>query len=165
PSLHSLTGDVFIGTQLEIDSGKRDVDSWFLELSIPLLDNLELQTAVRNEKYSTGQSSTDPKYGLVYTPFDRLTLRASAGTSFIAPTLDQLTGPESCGLSNVSVAFSTIAAFTANGSHGNQNLLPESADTKSFGFELYIFEGMTLATDWSETVFTDRIVSSSTSAI
>ena len=165
PSLHSLTGDVFIGTQLEIDSGKRHVDSWFLELSVPLLDNLELQTAVRNEKYSTGQSSTDPKYGLVYTPFDRLTLRASAGTSFIAPTLDQLNAPESCGLTNVSDPFSTFAAFTANCSQGNPNLVPESADTMSFGFELDLIEGMTLAIDWSETDFTDRIVSSTTSDV
>jgi iron complex outermembrane receptor protein len=165
PSLHSLTGDVFIGTKLIPTSDQRTVDSLFMELSLPLLDNLELQAAVRNEDYSTGQSSTDPKYGLVYTPFDFLTLRASMGSSFVAPSLTQLNSPESCGLTNVSDPFTTFAAFTANCSRGNPNLVPESADTKSVGFELDLIEGMRLQIDWSETDFTDRIVTSTTSDV
>jgi len=134
PSLHSLTGDVFIGTRLFPNSDGRSVDAYFVELSAPLLSNLELQLAARDESYSTGQSSTDPKYGLVYTPFDSLTLRASAGSSFIAPTLNQLNAPQSCGLTNVSDPFTTFAAFTANCSQGNPNLVPESADTLALGF-------------------------------
>jgi outer membrane receptor protein involved in Fe transport len=165
PSLHSLTGDVFIGAQLFPNSDGRHVDSYFAELSVPILDNLEAQLAVRNEKYSTGQSSTDPKYGLVYTPFEVLTLRASAGTSFIAPSLNQLNAPQSCGLTNVSDPFTSFAAFTANCSQGNANLVPESADTMSVGFELEIIEDLNLSIDWSETDFTDRIVSSTTSDV
>ncbi len=165
PSLHSLTGDVFIGSQLFPTSDGRHVDSYFLELSLPVLDNLEVSAAIRNEKYSTGQSSTDPKYGIVYTPIDRLTLRASMGTSFIAPTLDQLNAPESCGLTNVSDPFTTFAAFTANCSRGNPNLVPESADTLSVGFELDLIEDMKISIDWSETDFTDRIVSSTTADV
>ena len=165
PSLHSLTGDVFIGTKLVPTSDQRTVDSLFMELSLPLLDNLELSGAIRNEDYSTGQSSTDPKYGLVYTPFDFLTLRASAGSSFIAPSLTQLNAPESCGLTNVSDPFTTFAAFTANCSKGNAALVPESADTLSFGFELDLIEGMRLQIDWSETDFIDRIVTSTTSDV
>lgn len=165
PSIHSLTGDVFIGTQLAPTSDGRTVDAYFVELSAPLLSNLELQMAVRDESYSTGQSSTDPKYGLVYTPFDRLTLRASAGSSFIAPSLNQLNAPESCGLTNVSDPFTTFAAFTANCSRGNPNLVPESADTLSFGFDLDLIEGMSLAMDYSETDFVDRIVSSTTADV
>ncbi|MEZ5527920.1 MAG: TonB-dependent receptor [Gammaproteobacteria bacterium] len=165
PSLHSLTGDVFIGAQLFPNSDGRSVDAYFMEASLPLLSNLELQLAVRDESYSTGQSSTDPKYGLVYTPFDRLTLRASGGSSFIAPTLSQLNDPESCGLTNVADPFTSFAAFTANCSAGNPNLVPESADTLSFGFELEIIEDLTLSLDWSETDFTDRIVSSTTNDV
>lgn len=165
PSLHSLTGDVFIGAQLFPNSDGRSVDAYFMEASLPLLSNLELQLAVRDESYSTGQSSTDPKYGLVYTPFDRLTLRASGGSSFIAPTLSQLNDPESCGLTNVADPFTSFAAFTANCSKGNPNLVPESADTLSFGFELEIIEDLTLSLDWSETDFTDRIVSSTTNDV
>lgn len=165
PSLHSLTGDVFIGAQLFPNSDGRSVDAYFMEASLPILDNLELQLAVRDESYSTGQSSTDPKYGIVYTPIDRLTLRASKGSSFIAPTLSQLNDPESCGLTNVADPFTSFAAFTANCSRGNPNLVPESADTLSVGFELDLIEGMTLSIDYSETDFTDRIVTSTTNDV
>ncbi|MDO8909074.1 MAG: TonB-dependent receptor [Pseudohongiella sp.] len=162
PSLHSLTGDVFIGTQLFPNSDGRSVDAYFIELSAPILSNLELQLAVRDESYSTGQSSTDPKYGIVYSPLDRLTLRASAGSSFIAPSLSQLNAPQSCGLTNVSDPFTTFAAFTANCSQGNPNLVPESADTLSYGFDLDLIEGMSISIDYSETDFVDRIISSTT---
>lgn len=165
PSLHSLTGDVFIGTQLYPNSDGRSVDAYFGELSLPVFNNLEFQVAVRNEKYSTGQSSTDPKYGFVYTPLDYLTLRASAGSSFIAPSLTQLNQPESCGLTNVSDPFTTFAAFTANCSQGNPDLVPESADTLSVGIDLDLIEGMRLSLDWSETDFTDRIVTSTTADV
>jgi iron complex outermembrane receptor protein len=162
PSLHSLTGDVFIGTRLFPTSDGRSVDAYFVEVSAPLLSNLELQLAVRDESYSSGQGSTDPKYGLVYTPMDRLTLRASAGSSFIAPSLNQLNAPQSCGLTNVSDPFTTFAAFTANCSQGNPNLVPESADTLSMGFDLDLIENMSVSIDYSETDFVDRIISSTT---
>lgn len=165
PSLHSLTGDVFIGSQLFPTSDGRTVDAYFMEASLPLLDNLELSLAIRDESYSTGQSSTDPKYGIVYTPFDRLTLRASAGSSFIAPSLGQLNSPESCGLTNVADPFTSFAAFTANCSSGNPNLVPESADTLSVGFELDLIEGMSLSVNYGKTDFTDRIVGSTTNDV
>lgn len=165
PTFHSLVGDAFIGTRLYPNSGTRDVDAYFVELSAPVLSNMELQVALRDESYSTGQSSTDPKYGLVYTPFDWLSLRASAGSSFIAPTLEQLNAPESCGLTNVSDPFTTFAAFTANCSRGNPDLIPESADTLAFGFDLDLIEGMRLSVDYSETDFQDRIVTSTTADV
>lgn len=165
PSLHSLTGDVFIGNQLFPNSDGRSVDAYFTEFAFPILDNLELQAAVRNEKYSTGQSSTDPKYGLVYIPTDWLTLRATGGTSFIAPTLNQLNAPQACGLTNVADPFTTFAAFTGNCAQGNPALVPESADTLGVGFTLSPIQGLSIDVDWSETDFDDRIVSSTTADI
>lgn len=165
PSYDRLTGDTFIGNQLQPFSAAVDVDAYFAELSLPLLDNLELQVAVRNEKYSTGYDSTDPKYGLVYTPFDRLTLRASMGTSFIAPTLDQRFGQQDCGLSNISDLFTSFAAFTASCLEGNAGLTPETADTMSLGFELDLIEGMSISLDYSETDFEDRIITYGTTDV
>lgn len=165
PSLHSLTGDVFIGNQLYPVRDGRTVDAYFAEFALPVLDNLEFQVAVRDEEYSTGQSSTDPKYGVVYIPTNWLTLRATKGTSFIAPSLNQLNSPQSCGLTNVADPFTTFAAFTANCSQGNPALVPESADTQSFGFSLSPMDGMSIDIDWSETDFVDRIVSSTTADI
>ncbi|MEX0618372.1 MAG: TonB-dependent receptor [Pseudohongiellaceae bacterium] len=160
PTSYQQQNDQWIGSQALPNHGGRYSDSYFAELSVPLLNNVELQLAVRNEDYSTGQSSTDPKYGIVYSPFNNLTLRATKGTSFIAPTLNQLNSPQVCGLQNIADPFSTYAAFTSSCSQGNPNLVPESADTISAGFDWDIINGMRLSLTYSETDFTDRIVSS-----
>ena len=72
-----------------ITSGSREVDAYFAEFSVPVLSNLELELAVRREEFSTGQSATTPKYGLTYAATDWLTLRATQGDAFIAPSLDE----------------------------------------------------------------------------
>ena len=165
PAPFQLKNDQWIGAQQFINDGGRSVDAFFLEFAVPLLDNLELQLAVRNEDYSTGQSSTDPKYGVVYSPFDFLSFRASAGTAFIAPSLNDLTAPQACGLANIADPFTEFAAFTSSCRSGNPNLTPESADTLSYGFDWDIIDGMRLSVTYSETDFTDRIVSSNSQDI
>lgn len=160
PAAYEIRGDAWIGAQEFPNSGSRSSDSWFAELALPILNNLEVQVAVRNEDYSTGQSSTDPKYGITYAPFDSLVLRATMGTSFIAPSLGQLQSPQLCGLNNVADPFSTYAAFTSSCTQGNPDLVPESADTLSAGFDWDIIDGMRLSLTYSETDFSDRIVTS-----
>jgi hypothetical protein len=157
PASFRSSGDAFLGSQVLPDSGGRTVNASFLELAFPILDNLELSAAVREEKYSTGQSSTDPKYGIVYSPFQNLTLRASGGTSFIAPSLGQLTAPEGCGLNSVNDPIGTFATYALTCSQGNRRLTPETADTLSYGFDWDIIDGMRLSVTYSETDFTDRI--------
>ncbi len=159
PAAFRVQNDQWIGARSLPRHGGRQVDSYFAELALPLLTNLDIQLAVRNEDYSTGQSSTDPKYGITYRPFNNLTLRATMGTSFIAPSLNQLTAPQSCGLNNVADRFTAYAAFTSACSQGNPNLVPESADTISAGFDWDILDGMRLSLTYSETDFVDRIVS------
>ena len=63
-------------------------------MAFPVLDNLEVTVASRDERYSTGQSSTDPKFGVTYAPTEWLTFRATKGTAFIAPSLNDLNAPE-----------------------------------------------------------------------
>lgn len=55
----------------------------------PGLERLQFSLAARSERYSDFGSSFDPKLGLAWSPVNVLTLRASAGTSFKAPTLSQ----------------------------------------------------------------------------
>jgi iron complex outermembrane receptor protein len=151
--------DAFNGSRGFDTTYKRNTRSVFSELSLPLLDNVEVQLAVRNEKYSTGHSSTDAKYGAVYAPFDNLTMRVSSGTSFIVPTVSQLTRPESCGLQSLEDKFSTFSSFAQTCATGNPLLTPETADTLSLGFTWHILDGLVLDLDWTETDFVDRIVS------
>ncbi len=165
PTPYQLKNDQWIGAQGFPDSGGRSVDSWFAELALPILDNLDVQLAVRDEAYSTGQSSTDPKYGIVYSPFTNLSLRATKGTAFIAPSLGQLNSPQVCGLQNIADPFSTFAAFTSSCNQGNPDLAPESADTLSAGIDWDITDGMRLSLTYSETDFSDRIVATSSQDI
>ena len=83
PSSLEQSGDLYNGAEDQPANETRDVDAWFVELAIPVLDNLELTAAVRNESYSTGQESTDPKFGIAYSPTNWLTLRATKGLSLI----------------------------------------------------------------------------------
>ncbi len=55
---------------------------------------LDLTAAVRHEDYSDFGSTTDPKVGLVWEPLDGFNLRATYGTSFRAPYLNQF---DDCG--------------------------------------------------------------------
>ena len=159
PTALLANDDAFNGARAYPTRYKRNVQSVFLELSLPLLTNLELQLALRHEDYSTGQNSTDPKYGFVYSPLDTLTLRGSAGTSFIVPSDAALTRPESCGLQGLDDKFSNFSSFVQTCATGNPLLRPETADTLSFGITWEPLDNLVVDLDWSEVDFRDRIVS------
>lgn len=162
PSLVEIAGDTWIGSADKefITSGNREVDAYFAEFSIPVLSTLEISAAVRREEFSTGQESTDPKYGITWQATDWLTLRATQGDAFIAPTLEQLLNPITCGLSTVTDRFSDFDAFTTACSGGNPNLDNEVSDSKQFGFNL-TFDDWDLALTWNETNFENRIINTS----
>ncbi|ALO47433.1 TonB-dependent receptor domain-containing protein [Pseudohongiella spirulinae] len=159
PSVHEIRGDTWIGSPIpeDITSGSREVDAYFLELAIPVLSNLEIEAAVRTEDFSTGQKSTDPKFGVTWAATDWLNLRATTGDAFIAPSITQLLNPVSCGLSTVTDRFSTFSAFTTACSGGNPNLENETSTSRQFGFDL-TFGNFDLSVTWNETDFKNRIV-------
>ncbi|MES0875403.1 TonB-dependent receptor [Sinimarinibacterium sp. HSW-8] len=68
----------------------RRVRAYFAEAFFPVLDNLELSAAVRRDNYSDFGDATSPKVSVRYQPISPLTLRASWGEGFRAPTLDFL---------------------------------------------------------------------------
>ncbi|MBI1251442.1 MAG: TonB-dependent receptor [Alphaproteobacteria bacterium] len=130
----------------------RDLWAAFGELSLPITDSLEAQLAVRYEDYG-GEvgSTTDPKLSLRWqaTPF--LAFRASTGTTFRGPTLNQLSGQ-----------FTTLQfvaptnAFKAIDTFGNPNLQPESAFTYNVGALLDI-GGFTGSIDYWSFEFEDPV--------
>lgn len=165
PTATSIRDDQLIGSQILPRSQSRSSDSWFAEFAFPLLHNLELSAAVRDESFSTGQSSVVDKFGLVYVPTDWLAVRATMGEAFIVPTLSQLDSPETCGLSNVADPFSTFQGFITSCRGGNPNLASETSDSLSVGIDLNLLENLTWSITWSETDFKDRIVSTTTEDI
>lgn len=167
PGRTELAGDSWIGSSEPevITSGSRETDAYFAELSIPLLDTLELSAAVRREEFSTGQESTDPKFGLTWQATDWLTLRATQGDAFIAPSLEQLLNPVTCSLSTVTDRFSPFDAFTTACGGGNPNLQNEFSSSQQFGIDLnfdnFLGGSLDFSITWNETDFQNRIVGTS----
>ncbi len=73
-------------------SGNRSANAAFAELLLPVLDGLEVNLAARYDEYSDFGSAETGKLSIRYQPTDSLTMRASYGTGFRAPTLSDLYG-------------------------------------------------------------------------
>lgn len=82
--------DLIVGTEATEAHGERDVQSAYLELQIPVWLRTDLQLAARYDDYSDFGDTINPKAALRYQPLDTLTLRASWGTAFRAPSLAQI---------------------------------------------------------------------------
>jgi len=111
------------------NSTDRSVWAVFGELNIPFTERFNMQLALRHEDYGgkTG-STTDPKIAVRFEPIDGVVFRASAGSTFRGPSLNQLSG-QGTTLSFVGAA----GAFKAIDTFGNPNLEPESANTFNLG--------------------------------
>ena len=76
------------------DFGKsRKVYAVFGEISAPVTKQLELQAAMRYERYQVSGGALSPKLGLKYVPMPELLLRASVGKGFRAPSMSDLYRP------------------------------------------------------------------------
>ena len=144
---------------------EQDVNAAFIELAIPVINNLDVTLAIRYEDYG-GRigDSTDFKFAVLYQPIDQISLRASFGTAFIAPDLDQQFEPEDCGLqtSDDEVLGDREQTFRVGCVSGNPDLVPEEADVWNVGFTLSLLDGdLTLGLDYSVFDFEDRIAETS----
>jgi iron complex outermembrane receptor protein len=122
----------------------RVVDSAYAELLVPVfgaanatggLERLELSAAVRYDKYSDVGKTTNPKFGVNWSPVQHLVLRGSYGTSFRAPLFSQIYG-NSSNFFVQSYSDPTLGGAIVQGvalSGGNLALKPETAKTYSFG--------------------------------
>ena len=123
----------------------RNVDSLYAELYVPIFGSsnaipgfqrLELNAAVRHDKYSDVGETTNPKFGLNWTPVDGIKLRGSYGTSFRAPTIPEIYGNSN----NLFIQnYSNPAGGTIQGvalSGVNLGLKPETATTWSVGADI-----------------------------
>ncbi|MBL8552158.1 MAG: TonB-dependent receptor [Hyphomonadaceae bacterium] len=123
----------------------RTVDSFYAELYVPIVGDgnavpgirrLEFNIAGRFDDYSDVGSTTNPKYGVNWSPVEGLTFRGSYGTSLRAPTFAEIYG-NSNNLFTQNYTDPTLPG-TRQGvalSGGNPNLKPEEATTWTAGFD------------------------------
>jgi iron complex outermembrane recepter protein len=175
---HALrTGQVRgrIGAQTGTDQFlARQVTSGYAELNLPIIGaanavtgirRLDLNIAGRVDEYSDVGSTSNPKIGVNWAPFDQLTVHASYGQSFRAPGLTQLT---SAGGSQLYIqnyfdptanggAGATVQGVALSG--GNLNLTPETARTYSYGFDYTPdwLPGAQLALNYFDLVYREQV--------
>ncbi len=126
---------------------ERDVFSAFGELNIPIVSpqasipfvaRVDIDLADRFEKYSDFGTTNNPKVGITWRANDALTLRATWGTSFKAPLLNDL-NPEASEVVPFPIPDPLAASGFSNALlifGGNPKLGPETARTWSVGADI-----------------------------
>jgi len=84
PQTYTDIGDI-VGLGFSAYGGKEEVGSAYAELQAPVLESLELNGAVRVDKYKDGETATTPKFGIKWKPAEWLALRATYAEGFRAP--------------------------------------------------------------------------------
>jgi iron complex outermembrane recepter protein len=142
------------------DFGKsRRTGAAFGEISAPITKQLELQAAVRYERYQVSGGAVSPKLGLRYLPMPELLLRASVGKGFRAPSMSDLYRPLTQGIAATLVdprcmeldpeATPTDCSDTwTTYNYSNPNLKPEKSRQFSLGAVFEPARGVSLNLDY-----------------
>ncbi|HVY63768.1 MAG TPA: TonB-dependent receptor [Gammaproteobacteria bacterium] len=145
----------------------RNVGAAFVELNLPFSDSVNLQAAARYEHYGHGVSSTDPKLSLLWRPSLKFSLRASAGTSFRAPSLFQAFGTRTTLNELIDPGVGTAQFFPVR-NKPNPNgapLTPEQANVLNVGVSFAPSERWDLSLDYWSFDYRDVIIAQNPQAI
>lgn len=127
------SGNLVGGSWYDSSNGMRDVKSLYGELSIPVIDMIDLQIAVRFEDYSDFGQTTKPKYAIKIRPIDSVIFRASYGQSFLAPNLAYLYTSEKVTFTSRNyldpIRISDPGKQIEQHGGGNPDLVPEETET------------------------------------
>lgn len=152
--------------------GDESVRFAYAELDLPFvspssgvsgLHRLEFTAAVRGEDYDSFGRVTTPKLGVIYDPTTDLTLKASWGKSFKAPTMLQRYGRKDAYLwsaSTVGASGRPDDATVLMSYGGNAELRAERARTWTASLALHpaALPGLEAELTWFNIDYTDRVV-------
>ena len=143
---------LFLGGGKSI-AGSRNKKAVFSEINKSFNKNLDLRLAARYEKVGTS-SSFDPKVSLKYKPINNFTLRASFGSSFVAPSMAQLFASEILLGTIRGTSFSDKARVIQI---GNPNLKPATAINSNIGLILSLNNYSNISLDYWQIDYKNRI--------
>jgi iron complex outermembrane recepter protein len=142
-----------VGLGFSAFSQKRRVAAVYGELSAPVFKWLELNGALRYDRYSDFGGTTNPGVGFKLKPIDQFAVRGAYSESFRAP------GPAETGGS--SFGFTSIGIL----SQGNPNLKPETAKSWSLGVIVEPVPNTSLTVDYWQVKRKDEIIQADPNAI
>ena len=169
PSQAVTIGDVsgYGGNFLAVDKS-RNVEAVFAEVNIPILKNLEGDVAVRYDNYQGVANTTNPKASLRWQPVKEFLLRGSVGTGFRAPSLPDLFGPVTQGVTQNGVSDPLRCPTTGSSTDcqtqfavsngGNTSLKPEKSVQKTLGFVVEPSANVHFGVDYFDTFLRNQIV-------
>ena len=160
---YPFVSDVVNSSPTPDSSGSRDVDSLFFELAVPVLENLDVQAALRYEDFSDVGDTTVGKIAAGWRPFEMLLLRGSWSEAFRAPNLVTI-NEDIVARNNTRQDWACTFAADFGGdpdqdtldcinstqriAQGSTELEPEQSTNTSIGFVLTPLEGLTITADW-----------------
>ncbi|HEY4080862.1 MAG TPA: TonB-dependent receptor [Burkholderiaceae bacterium] len=147
----------------------RKVGAVYGELLVPVFKMLELDLAVRYDKYQQIGSTTNPKIAFKFTPTKDLLFRGSYNTGFRAPTPQQL-NLGTVQLATVGTFIDPVKCTTPDplntacalnsipySSGGNPDLKPEKSRQGSLGVVFSPAKDLTASVDYWQIKMIDRI--------
>ena len=146
---------------------ERDVEAAFVELALPFTETLNLQLAGRYESYGDGVDSTDPKATLLWRPTLDVSVRASVGTSFRAPSLFQVFGTQTTLAELIDPAVGSPQFFPVRTQPdpAGEPLSPEEADVMNVGVSFSPGELWELGVDYWSFDYKNVIIEQNAQAI
>ena len=153
---------LIFGTESVSAQAARDQYAAYIEMLVPVTDELEFTLAGRYDHYSDFGSTTNPQLSMKWRPADNFTLRASYGQGFRAPSLAQI----GLGPSQESIFFTdTYRCPTPDSNNpacastdytivfvGSEGLQPEESETFNVGAIWQITDEFDVTVDvWSIT--------------
>ena len=170
PQTYTDQGDI-IGLGYSAYDGTQNVYAGYVELSAPVLEQLELSGALRYDKYESGEGKATPKLGVKWTPADWIALRASYAEGFRAPNpaengdgglaaFSNARDPVRCALDADECTARSVAIIT----RPNKDLKPEESKSYSVGIVLQPTSTTSLTVDAWEIKRTNEIAQGSTTA-
>jgi iron complex outermembrane recepter protein len=151
---------------LPVVTGLYDVWEYFGEVNVPIWEsdsgaqNLGGSVSYRSSQYSNLDDAVESwKLGLDFQVFDDLRLRATKSRDVREATFAERFDAQSGNANVFDPAFNNSSFSITQTAGGNENLIPESADTLVAGFvyQPSFLEGLSLSADWYKLDISDSI--------
>jgi len=146
-----------LGQGITATDGSRTDKAVFVEVSLPLVKQLELQLAGRRDQYSDYGTSTTPKAGFKWRPTDWLLVRSNWGKGFRAPSLPEISKSVATFFTSVTDPEDKVSKQISGVYSGNPSLKPETSMSQTFGLVLEPNKAINLGAgyyriDWRDVV-------------